>query len=145
MMNDHPTGPSERRPVFHLVPAAYYRRQPPDRPYRPATFSEEGFIHCTDDVGTLLQVANAFFAGLEDDLLALEIAPARLTAPLKYEPAIPPTQTGVTGQPAFTPEPDRLFPHIYGPLDRQAIRRTFALRRDSTGRWQLRDAAGTPG
>lgn len=145
MMNDHPPGPAEQRPVFHLVPAAYYRRQPPDQPYRPATFGEEGFIHCTGDVDTLLQVADAFFAGLEDELLVLEIDPTRLSAPLKYESAIPPAQTDATGQPAFTPEPERLFPHIYGPLDRQAIRRTFALQRDSAGRWQLPDAAGTPG
>jgi uncharacterized protein (DUF952 family) len=145
MMNDHLFGPFERRPIFHLVPTAYYHCQPPDRPYLPATFGEEGFIHCTADIDTLLQVANAFFAGLEGDLLALEIDPARLSAPLKYEPAMPPAQTGAPGQPAFTPEPDQLFPHVYGLLNRQAIVRIVALQRDPAGRWQISDATGTPG
>jgi uncharacterized protein (DUF952 family) len=144
-MNDHPSGPFEQRSIFHLVPAAYYHCQPPDRPYLPATFRQEGFIHCTSDINTLLPVANAFFAGLEDDLLVLEIDPSRLTAPLKYEPAKPPAQTPSTDQPALTPEPDRLFPHIYGPLNRPAIGRIFALPQDPAGRWQMPDAAGTPG
>jgi len=136
-MNDQIPGTFELGSIFHLVPAVYYHHQPTDRPYLPAAFDEEGFIHCTGEVETLLRVANAFFAGLEGELLVLEIDPTRLSAPLKYEPAIPPAQTGSVGEPAFTPEPDRLFPHIYGPLDRQAIGRIVALRRDPAGRWQL--------
>jgi len=136
-MNDQPSDPFEMQPVFHLVSASYYDRQPANQPYLSATFGQEGFIHCTSDIDTLLRVADAFFAELEETLLMLEIDPAGLSAPLKYEPAIPPTQTGSTGEPAFTPDPDQLFPHIYGPLDRQAIVRIFALRRDPSGRWQM--------
>lgn len=45
-----------------------------------------------------------YFAG-RDDLVLLEIDPARLRAELKYEPA-----------------PDgELFPHVYGPLNIDAV------------------------
>lgn len=118
-------------PIFHLTPAAYYHAQPADQPYLPATFAAEGFIHCTAGVPLLLDIANAYFANLADDLLALLIDPHRLTSPLKFEPPSPPP--GVTAE----SHPGLLFPHIYGPLNRPAIERVVTLRRDPLGRWQL--------
>lgn len=122
-MTDHP--------IYHLVPAAYYLSQAENRPYYSETFAQEGFIHCTAGVDLLLQIANSFFADLSDDLLALEIDPAQLTAPLKFEPPIPPP-----GTPAG-PTDDLLFPHIYGPLNRQAITGVIRLCRNESGRWQF--------
>lgn len=118
-------------PIFHLAPAAYYHAQPIDQPYLPATFAAEGFIHCTAGTDLLLEIANTFFAGLADDLLALEIDPQQLTSPLKFEPPIPPPGTPPG------PAADLLFPHIYGPLNRPAILRVMPLRRNPAGRWQL--------
>jgi uncharacterized protein (DUF952 family) len=70
----------------------------------------EGFIHCS----TAEQVeatANRIFRG-SGELLLLEVDPARLTAPLKYERA-----TDVGDE----------FPHIYGLLNLDAVTRTIAL------------------
>jgi uncharacterized protein (DUF952 family) len=36
-----------------------------------------------------------------------------------------------------------LFPHIYGPLNRQAIIACFSLQRDEAGRWQMPMPADT--
>lgn len=118
--------------IYHLVPAAVYQAEPFDRPYEPATLAEEGFIHCTAGLELLVQVANDYYATLAGELLVLEIDPGRLTAPLKFEPPLPP------GSAARVPveHRDRLFPHIYGPLNRDAIRRTFALAREPDG-WCL--------
>ncbi len=124
-------------PIFHLTPAAYYQRQPAGQPYHPAAFAQEGFIHCTTGVDRLIQVANYYFADLPDDLLVLEIDPAQLVAPLIFEPPILAAPEPVGRARAHTADPHTLFPHIYGPLNRQAIRRCFALHRDSGGRWQL--------
>jgi uncharacterized protein (DUF952 family) len=124
---------SPAAPIYHLTPAAFYDRQPADRPYLPETFAADGFIHCTAGIPLLLQIANAFFAGLQADLLALEIDPTRLTAPLKFEPPISPAQPAAID---VSPASDTLFPHIYGPLNRDAIVAVTTLTRSVTGRWQ---------
>ncbi|HRV91246.1 MAG TPA: DUF952 domain-containing protein [Anaerolineae bacterium] len=121
------------QPIYHLVPQSYYLVQSPNQPYLPVLFVQEGFIHCTAGIEMLLQVANAFFADLPEPLLALEIDPDRLTAPLKFEPPASPKSVDSD----FTPEPDRLFPHIYGPLNREAIKRTITLQRSRSGQWQM--------
>ncbi|GAB4445934.1 MAG: DUF952 domain-containing protein [Anaerolineae bacterium] len=119
-------------PIYHLVPGVYYYAQPPGQPYLPAGYAAEGFIHCTGGVALLLQVANGYFADASGELLALQIDPRRLTAPLKFEPPIPP--------PGASPRPpdatDTLFPHIYGPLNREAITAVIPLQRDAAGRWR---------
>ena len=33
--------------IYHLVPQSYHLGQAQEQPYIPATFNEEGFIHCT--------------------------------------------------------------------------------------------------
>lgn len=124
-------------PIFHLTPAGYYYHQPEDQPYQPVAFMREGFIHCTAGVDKLLQVANYYFADLPDELLVLEIDPARLTAPLVFEPPVLAAPGPVNRDRSYAADPQLLFPHIYGPLNRQAIKRCFTLQRDSTGQWQL--------
>ena len=124
--------------IYHLVPAADYHAQPFDRPYQPATLVEEGFIHCTAGLELLVQVANDYYATLAGELLVLEIDPGRLVAPLKFEPPLPPPGSEYS---VPVEHRDRLFPHIYGPLNRDAIRRIFALVREPAG-WRLPDLAG---
>ncbi len=123
--------------IYHLVSAVYYDNEPATQPYLPATFTQEGFIHCTADLTILLQVANAYFADLSEPLLVLVIDPWQLTAPLKFEPPAPPPT--MTTTPTYTTEAETelLFPHIYGPLNRSAIVDNFALSRDASGRWRL--------
>ncbi len=121
--------------IYHLVPAGYYRFQPQNEPYRPELFESEGFIHCTAGEAMLLRVANAYFLGLAGSLLVLQIDSRQLSAPLKFEPPIPAAQSE-KDVPTYHKE-DALFPHIYGPLNRNAIIATFALRRDESGRWQM--------
>jgi uncharacterized protein (DUF952 family) len=44
--------------IYHLVPIDYWAAQPTDRPYAPADYAREGFIHCTKDEEQLAVVAN---------------------------------------------------------------------------------------
>ena len=120
------------QPIFHLVPADYYHSQPQDQPYRPATFAQEGFVHCTAGADLLVEIANTYFDSLPGQLLVLEIDPQCLTAPLKFEPPIPPPEQASAG-----PAVSTLFPHIYGPLNRDAIIKCFALQRNDAGQWQM--------
>jgi hypothetical protein len=124
----------EKLPLYHLTPASYYDSQPSDQPYRPAGFASEGFVHCASGASLLLQVANHYFSGLTEALLVLQIEPGRLNVPLKYEPPLAPA---TAGREAATWDNQILFPHIYGPINRQAIVACFALPRDLAGRWHM--------
>ena len=87
---------------------------------RGRTVEEEGFIHAST-AGQVDGVANRFYADADaEDLLVLCIDPERLTAPLKYDPV---------------PGADEPFPHIYGPLNVDAVTGTAELRRDADGRY----------
>ena len=68
---------------------------------------EVGFVHLSTPEQVHLP-ANRLFAG-RTDLLVLHIDPARLTAPLRWEPGLP-------GDP-----PAMRFPHLYGPIPVAAV------------------------
>lgn len=123
--------------IYHLVPASYYRSQPQDRPYQPETFIQEGFIHCTADTETVVQVANTYFNTLSEALLVLEINPDNLAGPLKFEPPITPVNQLCNREGVSSSKANVLFPHIYGPLNREAIVECFAMQRDEAGQWQM--------
>lgn len=87
--------------IFHLAPQAEWEDA---GTYRPASLTEDGFIHCST-ASQLLGVANDLYAG-RDDLILLTIDPELLSAPVVYEDCYE------TGQ---------RFPHIYGPIDAEAL------------------------
>jgi uncharacterized protein (DUF952 family) len=89
--------------IYHIAAGADWEAARAAGAYTADSLASEGFIHCS----TAAQVAGTaqrFFAGRQD-LVLLEIDPARLTAELRYEEG----------------EPGVLFPHIYGPLDLAAV------------------------
>ncbi|MEM7345089.1 MAG: DUF952 domain-containing protein, partial [Chloroflexota bacterium] len=99
---------------------------------------QEGFIHCSSSPEIVVRVANNYFDHLQDKLLVLEIDPNLLKSPLKFEPPNPPPQAKLkSSRPLSHHQPNLLFPHIYGPLNRQAIIRTFLLERDLKGFWSI--------
>ena len=102
-------------PVYHLVLPVLWN-DPAQADYRAASLDSEGFIHCSY-AGQVEASANRFYAGAER-LLLLCIDPGRLSSPLKVEPA-------GSGQ---------MFPHIYGPINRDAVTGVREMRRDG-GTW----------
>jgi len=112
--------------IYHIASRADWSAALQQGEYRVSTrgrsLEEEGFIHAST-AGQVDGVANAFYADAED-LVVLLIDPERLTAPLKYDPV-----PGAT-------EP---FPHIYGPLNVDAVTGTAELRRDAEGRYVFED------
>lgn len=79
--------------------------------------NEVGFIHCTTPSQTLA-TANKHFTS-ENDLILLFIYADKVTAEVKFEPAL-------SGRPG-------LFPHIYGPLNIDSVYKTEKLKKDSQG------------
>jgi uncharacterized protein (DUF952 family) len=89
--------------LYHLVSQRYFQGQPPDDPYAPASLFEEGFIHLSATPEQVAWVANRFYGDVVD-LVVLVIDEARLDAPVQWDET-----------------PDGRFPHLYGPLNRDAI------------------------
>jgi uncharacterized protein (DUF952 family) len=105
--------------IYHLAPAARWHGWPSGEPYLPAEYADHGFIHCTAGDKLMLKVANRFYRGVPGDFVLLAIDPSRLAAPLKWEES--------------TDDLAAVFPHVYGPIDRDAIVEVRAIRRAGDG------------
>ncbi|MEW2401684.1 DUF952 domain-containing protein [Streptomyces sp. NPDC046862] len=111
--------------LYHIVPLADWNADP-GRPYAPASLAEEGFVHCSPDEATTLAVVNAFYRTGPRPLLALLLDEERLTATVEWEEPVPVPPPGVSD--------DVRFPHVFGPLDRDAVVRIMEVRWDEEGR-----------
>lgn len=113
--------------ILHLIDDATWTALEPGAPVLNDSLPIEGFIHCTAEPEVLLTVANAFYAARPGPFLALHVDTDRLTAPLVWEP--PNHPEGGDGRPVLA----TLFPHVYGPIDRDAVVATQSMRRDPSG------------
>ena len=87
--------------------------------YRGDTLDTEGFIHCSE-IGQVVASANRFYPD-QHGLVLLCIEPSLLHSELRYELASNGEQ----------------FPHIYGPLNPDAVTKVVALEPDADGRFSL--------
>lgn len=113
--------------ILHLVSANYFRSLPPDLPYVPERFADDGFIHCTLGGDLMLEVANAFYKDAPGRFQVLVIDASRVAAEVRYEAPHPIDARASGGAGPI------LFPHIYGPLNREAIVDVVGVRRDAGG------------
>ncbi|GAB2744386.1 DUF952 domain-containing protein [Kitasatospora kifunensis] len=112
--------------ILHLAPLDDWLRDP-GRPYSAGSLLTDGFIHCSPDEATTLAVANLFFATASDPLMALLIDPDEVEPMVRWEAPTGPRPPGVA--------PEVLFPHIYGRLNRSAVKGLAKLERGPDGRW----------
>ena len=105
--------------IYHITPAAYYNSYPVTKDYLPQQYEQDGFIHCTRGADLMVMVANRHYRSVSGEFLMLSIDVQALKSPLKYE-----------SFDAALPFP---FPHIYGPINRDAIVAVLTMRRDASG------------
>jgi uncharacterized protein (DUF952 family) len=96
--------------------------------YRAASLLTEGFIHCST-LSQVIPVANLYYKG-QSGMILLQIEPTLLSSDLKWEPP-----SGGTPPPGV-PEGDP-FPHIYGPINLDAVVDEIELVADSNGQFTL--------
>lgn len=101
--------------IFHILKKSEWQEAVIRGVYEPASLRHEGFIHCSTIEQTAATVSR-FFRG-QTDLVLLNIDPQRLAAELRYEPPADPKDDRA----------DQLFPHIYGPLNLDAVVRVADL------------------
>jgi uncharacterized protein (DUF952 family) len=99
--------PGDGEHLYHLTLAEDWERAPADD-YETSTLGtalfEQGFIHCSFR-RQVQQIADLVYRG-RDDVLLLDIDPDRLVARVEMESVEPGGEA---------------FPHIYGPLNRDAV------------------------
>lgn len=99
--------PSEnRRPsgqTLHLVPEPVWQAHQGASHYAPERFEEEGFVHCTDGEEHLRRVGNTYYRADPRPYLVLVLDIERLEAPVRYD------------------DPAQLYPHVYGPINLDAV------------------------
>ena len=96
--------------IYHILRSDEWERVREQESYTPETFTQDGFIHLCE-AGQMEGVIRRYFTG-QDGLVALCVAVESLRAPLRYE--------NVLGG-------DELFPHLYGPLNLDAVIDVLAL------------------
>ncbi len=94
--------------IYHIAAAADWEQARRDGQYtvstRGLTLAEQGYIHAST-AGQVALVADTYYRGVPD-LLLLVIDSERVGPEIRYE--------AVPGQ-------DRPYPHIYGPLNTDAV------------------------
>lgn len=126
--------------ILHLVSKADWDALKADQPYVAASLASEGFIHCTAGEALMLDVANRFYKEQPGEFLLLEIDESKLTSEVKWEaPADPKPAPAAETPPETKAEYGEqapaavLFPHVYGPINRDAVVQVRKAVRDASG------------
>lgn len=89
--------------ILHITARSHWQQALQLGLYRPDSLETEGFIHCSAPE-QVAAAANRFFRG-QTALVLLHIDPLQLQSELRYDRI----ETG------------EVFPHIYGPLNLEAV------------------------
>lgn len=111
------------RTIFHIISRDDWMAAGLAGSVRPSSLETEGFVHCSS-ADQVAETANLFFSGAHD-LLLLEIEEDRLTADIRFE------------APSDAKSSNALFPHVYGPINLDAVTAVHTLNPDSRGRFQF--------
>ncbi len=111
--------------IYHIASRRAWREAQQRGDYRVESLESDGFIHCS--TGTqVLPVAEKYYPG-QRGLLLLMIDPALLSSDLRWEPP------AEGAPPPGVPEGE-LFPHIYGPINLNAIVKVLDLETNPDGK-----------
>jgi uncharacterized protein (DUF952 family) len=86
-----------------MVPATVWAGRNSVASYLPAAYPADGFIHCTDGDQAMVATANRFYHDDPQEFLVLTV------------------DLDATGSPWRFDDPEERYPHIYGPIDPDAV------------------------
>lgn len=115
--------------LYHIATIAQWHTAQASGIYLADSLETEGFIHCSTET-QILQVANAFFRG-QKGLVLLELDRDRLTSTIRDE--------WVDAGGMFPAEMSTVFPHIYGPINLDAVVKVVAFEPGVDGGWDTID------
>lgn len=106
--------------IYHITSAARWASAQTWGQYTVDSLHSEGFIHCSKP-GQVIATAARYYAG-QSGLVLLAIAPARVKSEIRFE--------NLTG--GF-----EIFPHIYGPLNLDAVTAVLPFEPNPDGTFSL--------
>jgi uncharacterized protein (DUF952 family) len=107
--------------ILHVTSRADWSAAMANGQYSADSLAGQGFIHCSR-IAQVLRVADVFYSGVHG-LVLLVIDPGRLTSELRWEPG--------------TDLATELFPHIYGPLNLEAVLQVIDFEPGADGKVHL--------
>ncbi|NRB07113.1 MAG: DUF952 domain-containing protein [Richelia sp.] len=105
--------------ILHITQKKQWKEAKLSGIYRGDTLNTEGFIHCSTPK-QIIPTANRFFLH-KQGLIVLFIDTDRIQSEIRYEAA----------------ENGKIFPHIYGVLNTNAVLKVLELSAGEDGRFQL--------
>jgi uncharacterized protein (DUF952 family) len=103
--------------TYHMSPVSVWEAQKKQASYLPEAFDQDGFIHATNGLDKLAWVGNEFYTGDSRPHIVLVLDVSKITSPVRYD------------------DSDGYFPHIYGPLNTDAVIGELDVQRDGEGRF----------
>lgn len=104
--------------IYHITEKSVWREAASRGVYDYCGLKTEGFIHCSTWEQTL-KTANKYFQDKED-LIVLKIHTPNIKAEIRFE--------NTTGG-------NELFPHLYGPIDLEAVVGFYEFNRTHAGKF----------
>ncbi len=101
--------------TYHLVPSSVWDTGKSSEWYKPEAYDVDGFIHCTNGIDQLVDIANMFYVTDAREFRVLILDAGRITSDVRYD------------------DDGQIFPHIYGPLNTSAVIGELAVTRAQDG------------
>lgn len=101
--------------TYHLAIVEEWTGQKDTESYTPSAFEQDGFIHCTNGLDQLVEVANMFYTNSPEPRTVLVLEVDKIESEVRYD------------------DPDQRFPHIYGVLNPSAVVAELPVRREEDG------------
>ena len=105
--------------IFHITTREKWEKSKLEGVYNHDTFESQDFIHCSTSQ-QVVKVANALYRA-QRELVLLCIDTVRIQSEIKYERT----------------ESEELFPHIYGPLNINAVVKVIDFEPTKNGKFVL--------
>lgn len=115
--------------IYHITTRKQWNEAKQKGVYTAPSLVSEGFIHCST-LNQTVDTANLFFKG-QSELVLLCIDEKRLKAVCKFE-----DPSGISAD-GHDPRVDKLFPHVYGPINHDAIIKTVDFPVNENGTFEL--------
>lgn len=101
--------------TYHLTIQSEWDAQKNGESYVPGAYKADGFIHCTNGLDLLTQVANMFYKDSPDERTILVLDVSKIESEVRYD------------------DENEQFPHIYGPLNVSAVIGELGVERAEDG------------
>lgn len=89
--------------TYHLAHQEEWDTQKNSGSYKPGVFEDDGFIHCTNGLDLLTEIANMFYKNDSESRRVLVLDVSKIESEVRYD------------------DPEQRFPHIYGALNTSAV------------------------